>query len=77
MLQKEAGTKGVDEFPWDDVLEGLTDPPTAVTDFSWDFTRADPDLGVDLTHCSGSSASNSSHCAEDDSDDATSVRSTA
>ena len=81
-MQKDAGSKGgVEEFPWEDVLEGLSlsDPPT-VTDFSWDFTRADPDLGVDLgpgsaTHSSASSAanSNSSHCAEDDSDDAASV----
>ncbi|KAJ1530923.1 hypothetical protein ONE63_005762 [Megalurothrips usitatus] len=59
-------------------MEGLTEPPHAVTDFSWDFARhdhgadpADPDLGVDLT---GSSATNSSHCAEDDSDDAASLR---
>lgn len=94
-MQKGANPKdSVDEFPWEEVLEELTEAPHAVTSFSWDFTRhervqlsglssADTlpdlgvDLGVDLTHSSGSSASSataSSHCAEDDSDDAGSVR---
>ncbi|KAK3932504.1 ABC transporter B family member 10 [Frankliniella fusca] len=77
-LQKES-KGGEEEFPWEDVLEGLTgEPPTAVTDFSWDFTRHErvdtlPDLGVDLTHSSASSAANS-NSAEDDSDDAASLR---